>query len=535
MILDVIIEARLAGRLRLDTPDGPVFTYGDSYASDPGATPLSTLFPLSGGGSGEPLQRWLEGMLPDDDAVLRSLSERYDADLAHRVRLLGTEMGEDCAGAVQFCVPTRTDALLEGRGGCDPISDDEVLDWLTRLRDDPAYRPTAHETTAGFCLAGMQPKIALRRTDTGWAVPWGAEASSHILKVTRPGPYPHEALMEHITLRTAARMGIAAARTEVISNDDVQAIVVQRYDRAPTPDGRLVRVHQEDLCQALGCSPDTKYQFQGGPTPASIAALLRSVDVPGSAQMVETFRDMLAFQWLIVGTDGHSKNYGLLLRGAARRAAPLYDACTWIPYRQRSKISQLRLALKIGRDYRISSADQPSAVLRTAGNLALDPEATAERFQQLAASMPDASSAVAETLPPALHKLPIVANYLIEQRQRAARCEQVASKAVSQLRSQRTATPTNPATAVAGDADDAGGYLQQIAPAAAVSTGDITERAASDAAQASADTPHHSTIKAAIIALLTANKTITYQNAAQRLGTTVGYVRAVASEAGLTR
>ena len=66
-------------------------------------------------------------------------------------------------------------------------------------------------------------------------------------------------------------MGITAARTAVISNDDVEAIVVQRYDRAPTPEGGLARVHQEDLCQALGCSPDTKYQFQGGPTPASIA------------------------------------------------------------------------------------------------------------------------------------------------------------------------------------------------------------------------------------------------------------------------
>ena len=141
MILDVLIEARLAGRLRLDTPGGPVFAYGDSYASEPGATPLSTLFPLSGGGSGEPLQRWLEGLLPDDHAVLRSLSERHDVDLAHRVRLLGTEMGADCAGAVQFCVPARTGALLEGRGGCDPIDDDEVFDWLARLREDP--RPPA--------------------------------------------------------------------------------------------------------------------------------------------------------------------------------------------------------------------------------------------------------------------------------------------------------------------------------------------------------------------------------------------------------
>ena len=223
----------------------------------------------------------------------------------------------------------------------------------------------------------------------------------------------------------------------MISNDDVEAIVVQRYDRAPTPEGGLARVHQEDLCQALGCSPDAKYQFQGGPTPASIAALLRSVDTPGSTQMVEQFRDMLAFQWLIVGTDGHSKNYGLLLSGAARRAAPLYDACTWLPYRRRTKINELRLGLKIGSDYRISSADQPSAMGRTANNLGLDPAATAERFQQLAASMPDALLAVAESLTSTIREMPIVANYLIDQRSRASDCERVASQAVSRFRAER--------------------------------------------------------------------------------------------------
>ena len=484
MILDVLIEGRLAGRLRLDTPGGPVFAYGDSYASDPGATPLSTLFPLSGGGSGDPLQRWLEGLLPDDDAVLRSLSERHDVDLAHRVQMLGTEMGADCAGAVQFCLPDRTGALLERRGGCDPIDDDEVFDWLARLREDPAYRPRAHEATASFSLAGMQPKIALRRTSAGWAVPWGVEPSSHIIKVTRTGPYPHEALMEHITLSTAARMGITAARTAVISNDDVEAIVVQRYDRAPTPEGGLARVHQEDLCQALGCSPDTKYQFQGGPTPASIATLLRSVDTPGSTQMVEQFRDMLAFQWLIVGTDGHSKNYGLLLSGTARRSAPLYDACTWLPYRGRTEINKLRLGLKIGSDYRISSADRPSAMGRTANNLGLDPAATAERFQQIAASMPDALSAVAESLPPTVREMPIVANCLIDQRSRASICERVASQAVNRFRSKRATTRSNPATA---DTYDASSRLRQLAPGTTVDS-DAAARAVSDAASDQADT-----------------------------------------------
>ena len=169
----------------------------------------------------------------------------------------------------------------------------------------------------------------------------------------------------------------------------------------------------------------------GGPTPAQIAATLRSVDVSGRAPMVETFRDMLAFQWLIVGNDAHSKNYGMLLRGGARRLAPLYDACSWIPYRlSGEKISQLRTGMKIGSNYRISSADQGTAMLHTADRLGLPAVATAQRFQQLASLLPDAVAATVEALPPLWQDLPIVRNYLIEQKQRAAGCEQVASRGV---------------------------------------------------------------------------------------------------------
>ena len=429
MILDVLMEARPAGRLDLQRPGVPVFSYDEAYATDMAATPLSTMFPLAAPtASGDTLQWWLEGLLPDHDALLDSLLLEHGVDLANRVRLLGTTIGEDCAGAVQFCVPERTEALLHAAGGYDPLSDDEMFDWLRRLLLDPAYRPEPHESTRSFSLAGMQPKIALRRTDAGWAVPWGSEPSSHIIKVTRPDKYRHEALMEHIALDTAARMGILAARSAVITDGEVEAIVVGRYDRAPASGG-LARIHQEDLCQALGYPPRLKYQHLGGPTPAQIAATLRSVDGSGRAQIVETFRDMLAFQWLIVGNDAHSKNYGLLLRGGARRLAPLYDACSWMPYRlPGEKISKLRTGMKIGRNYRISSADRDTAMLHTADRLGLPALATAQRFQQLASLMPDALTAAVEALAPAWQDLPIVGNYLIEQTQRAVRCEQVASR-----------------------------------------------------------------------------------------------------------
>jgi len=436
--LDVLMEGRLAGSLDLRDAARPVFAYDDSYLRRTDATPLSIRFPLDDRPVRDAaLRNWLTGVLPDDERVLRSLCEDHDVSATDRLALLGTPMGAECAGAVQFCRPEATERLVAGEGGLDELPDEEVIDWLRRLRNDPAYRPDLARASAGFSLAGMQPKIALRRQDSRWHVPWGAEPSSHIIKVSRHDSYPHEAVMEHLTMQTAARAGVTAAPTMLMRFEDVEAIVIARYDRARVGESSMRRVHQEDFCQALGVSPDMKYQYQGGPSPEDIASLLRRVDRSGTT-MLGRFLDMLVFQWLIVGNDAHSKNYALLLSGGDCLSAPLYDACSWIPYRRRGEpISRQRTAMKIGRNYRISSADQPSAMVHTARRLGLPEASTIERFESLAAKLPDALDDAISQLPDPMADLPIVRNYAIEQHRRANRCEQIAHRASRSARSHR--------------------------------------------------------------------------------------------------
>ena len=231
--LDVVMEGQLAAHLALPESGWPVLRYRDSYMQASLATPLSTLFvPERVEHSGEPLSNWLLGLLPDDDRVLDSLRERYGTQKSRPLDLLGTPIGADCAGAVQFCTPGQTADLLAGQGGLHHMSDDEVLDCLDEIRRDPAYRPEGYDPGGGFSLAGMQPKIALRRTPEGWALPWGAEPTSHIIKITRSGVYDHEALMEHLTMTTARNLSMRVPQTAVIRRDELEAIVVTRYDRA---------------------------------------------------------------------------------------------------------------------------------------------------------------------------------------------------------------------------------------------------------------------------------------------------------------
>lgn len=435
MRLDVLMEGRLAGGLDLRDASRPVFAYHDSYLQRPDATPLSTRYPLDDRPCADiSLRNWLTGVLPDDERVLRSLCEEHDVPATGRLALLGTPMGAECAGAVQFCHPERTERLVAGEGGLEALTDEEVIDWLRRLRNDPAYRPDLARASAGFSLAGMQPKIALRREDGRWHVPWGAEPSSHIIKVARHDAYPHEAIMEHLAMHTAARMGITAAPTTLLRSEDVEAVVITRYDRARVGESSLRRVHQEDFCQALGVSPGGKYQYQGGPSPEDVAGLLRRVDRLETA-MLEGFLDMLVFQWLIVGNDAHSKNYALLLSGGDCLPAPLYDACSWMPYRGPGEpISRQRTAMKTGSDYRISSADRPSAMALTARRLGLPEKATIGRFESLAARLPDALDEAIGHLPDSVADLPIVGNYAVEQRRRADRCEQIARQAAESMR-----------------------------------------------------------------------------------------------------
>ena len=129
------------------------------------------------------------------------------------------------------------------------------------------------------------------------------------------------------------------------------AIVVERYDRIATA-GRLVRLHQEDLCQALARSPFDKYESHGGPGCRAIAGAIRShCTRPG--EDLRSLVKAIALNWVIGGTDAHAKNFSLLIgAGGEARLAPLYDLASALPYPGHNA-PRLKLAMKIGGESRL--------------------------------------------------------------------------------------------------------------------------------------------------------------------------------------
>ena len=174
-------------------------------------------------------------------------------------------VGEDCAGAIQFVRPERVEGVLTGTtADVLWLNESEVAERLRLLaKDHGAWR--TERDTGQFSLAGAQPKTALLFQNDRWGVPSGRTPTTHILKPPIAGFHGH-AENEHFCLILASKLGMVVPLSKVRRFEEQIAIVVQRYDRISTKEG-LRRVHQEDICQALGLPPSKKYEAEGGRAP----------------------------------------------------------------------------------------------------------------------------------------------------------------------------------------------------------------------------------------------------------------------------
>lgn len=419
LALCVILDDELAGTLTRLTGGRLRFDYDESYRLRTGATPLSLSMPIHIGSHPDGVVTpWLWGLLPDNEAVLRRWARHYHVSASSPFSLLSTPVGEDCAGAVRFVSPQNLERALQRSGRVAWLGADDIAERLRELkRDSTAWLGEAF--VGQFSLAGAQAKTALLLRKGRWGVPSGATPTTHILKPAIAGFDEHD-LNEHLCLDAARRTGLPAARTAIAAFGEETAVVVTRYDRTGSrADADMRRIHQEDLCQALGIAPASKYQNEGGPSPGRVAGLLRDTMAPAVADAaVRRFADALIWNWLVAGTDAHAKNYSLLLSGEEVRLAPLYDIASTLPYGTHER--KLRLAMKIGGSYDVYPRRNtwPAA----ARELGLDPGALLDRVRELCERAPDAfaDAAKAPEVVALGRELPATLSALAGER--AARC-----------------------------------------------------------------------------------------------------------------
>lgn len=384
---EVGVVEQKAGRLS--------FRYHDGWRTAESSYPLSLSLPLAARDHGHAsINAFLWGLLPDNERVLERWAKQFHVSAGSAFALL-SHVGEDCAGAVQFALPARVDDVKRGRAGSITwLSDREVAERLRALTlDATAWRSPDDE--GQFSLAGAQPKTALHFDGRRWGVPSGPLPTTHILKPTLATLDGH-AENEYLCLSLAASLGMAVARASVQRFEEITTFVVERYDRVQRG-GEVRRLHQEDLCQALGRHPSTKYENEGGPGAVDVVDLLRSAvfggdgaDQAGSAAETDVWRfvDALAFNWLIGGTDAHAKNYSLVIGAhGSVRLAPLYDVASILGYPDVNP-RKAKLAMKIGGKYRLEEIGLPE--WRAIGKqLRLSEDAMIPRIRSMAGRLPD--------------------------------------------------------------------------------------------------------------------------------------------------
>jgi len=357
--LDVFMNQRKVGQYFREPNGAFAFVYAPEWLNWGNTLPISRSLPLREERYvGPAVISVFENLLPDSDAIRRRVAERVGADGVDAYSLLA-RIGRDCVGALQFLAEGEEPGDSRELKG-EALSEDQIAAMLKDLGRTPLGLRT--EQDFRISVAGAQEKTALLFHEGQWVLPLGTTPTTHILKPpigTLPNgmDLTNSVENEHFCLRLMAAFGLPAAHTEIATFADAKTLVITRFDRLRARDGRLIRLPQEDCCQALSVPPTRKYQSEGGPGVVDICGLLTGSDEP-MRDRANFLKANLLF-WLIGATDGHAKNFSIALFPGGRFAmTPLYDVLTVQPSLDAGQIQikNMKLAMRVGksRHYKVS-------------------------------------------------------------------------------------------------------------------------------------------------------------------------------------
>lgn len=390
----ILVEGNLIGRVRTDKAGRLSLVYEGRWLESRQGHSLSVSMPLAQiTYPHKPVLAYLWNLLPENPNVLQRWGQQYHVSAANPFKLLAN-VGADVPGAAQFIPPERLEEIQSAQQPTiEWMTIDELAERLRQLRADIAAvrRPG---DIGRMSLPGAQAKTAYYwdKQANRWGVPGGRTATTHIIKPCVPG-FDGLVENEHLCQDIAARIGMPAANSYVLTLDQTY-IVIERFDRLPPPAGScfVERIHQEDMCQALGLMPGRKYEEDGGPRITQIVTLIRRTSSHPDAD-VDRFLQANMFNWLIGGTDAHAKNYSILISaGDEIRLAPLYDLSTQLPY---PELIEQRVAMKIGDHYDIwrIGIDDWRKLARAS---MIDEERVLTLLTDMAKALPDEISAARE-------------------------------------------------------------------------------------------------------------------------------------------
>ncbi len=335
--LVVLMNGEVVGEWRLTSIGSHEFTYAQSWLTSPLARSVSLSMPLRAQKyTGELVYFWFDNLLPNNDVIRRRIRDRFAVDTIEAFDLLA-ETGRDCVGAVQL-IPSGTEPASVRRIDSRPVSVNEIEQLLARTVSHANFG-RIDETTDEFRIsfAGAQEKTALLLHNEQWHFPKGPTPTTHIFKLPlgHMGHFDIDMTTsvenEWLCSKILEAFDFETAHCDMAMFGRQKTLIVERFDRRYAPDGSwIIRLLQEDICQATGTPPGKKYESEGGPGIKAIMDLLLGSSRPEHDRIM-FFRAQIIF-WLLCAIDGHAKNFSLFLGTEGQyRLTPLYDVLSAYP------------------------------------------------------------------------------------------------------------------------------------------------------------------------------------------------------------
>ncbi|RDJ98075.1 type II toxin-antitoxin system HipA family toxin [Paraburkholderia lacunae] len=320
------------------TRDGERLTYFEDWIADEQGRPLSLSLPFTAGNQsyrGKVVSDYFDNLLPDSKAIRERIAGRYKTGGTSPFELLA-QLGRDCVGAIQMLSPDETPVDLEQISGR-PLDEAEIARLLREVTAPPVMGQREPIDDLRLSIAGVQEKTALLWHDDQWIIPEGSTPTTHILKLPLGLVGNMRADMrtsvenEWLCSKIVAAYGLPIARCDIATFEDQKVLVVERFDRRYASDGSwILRLPQEDMCQATGTSAAAKYESDGGPGIQKVMEVLAGSEQSAIDQRY-FFMTQIIF-WMLAATDGHAKNFSIShLKSNRYEATPIYDVLSAHP------------------------------------------------------------------------------------------------------------------------------------------------------------------------------------------------------------
>lgn len=336
--LNVFLNNKLVGNLTR-TRNGTKFQYDSGLQIN--LPLLSTSLPVKMASYNEGRTRdWFEGLLPEGKR-LEDLSRIVGCDLYDYFKLL-KNVGYECAGAIQI-IPE--DFTFKNNRSLQQITSDELHEIIINNQyfgniDDEFWR---------ISIGGFQDKICITIKDGKMFLPNKGAISTHILKPEMPS---YSGLVESEAWATDIASNVTkGSKVETIKIKEIPVLRIERFDR-DVVDGNLVRIHQEDFCQACGLNTSFKYanprEIKGtDPTYKNFTNILFSYSVDPLLQ-IQTLAKQMVINLCLGNYDAHAKNYSILHdKNSNVSMSPMYDVVPIAEVEPRTKYISIRINGKI--------------------------------------------------------------------------------------------------------------------------------------------------------------------------------------------